>query len=79
MVVQIGFFFMGAINNLSYVVVNSAAKSLAESFDASNLIGAVPWANVAFGLLSRLVNAFFMQVGGYNAKRRGEWKGAVLV
>ena len=47
------FFLLGTINNLSYVVVNSAAKSLADSFGDGDLIGAIVWANVAFGIGSQ--------------------------
>ncbi|XP_011270729.1 hypothetical protein CAOG_09041 [Capsaspora owczarzaki ATCC 30864] len=55
------FFLMGMINNLGYVIVNAAAKSIADSFDEDNLIGAVPWANVAFGFVARGLNGAFMK------------------
>lgn len=52
------FFLLGTINNLSYVVINSAAKSLADSFGDGDLIGAIVWANVAFGIGIRFLNTF---------------------
>lgn len=58
----IGFFILGCINNLAYVVINSAAQSLAISFDARNLVGLVPWANVAVGFLFRFVNMWMVGV-----------------
>ena len=54
----LSFFLLGCINNLAYVVVNSAAKSIAESFNSGDLIGAVVWANVGFGIGVRFLNTF---------------------
>jgi len=52
---------LGFVNNLSYVVVLSAAKSLARAHDKENLIGALQWANVGFGLVAKFINtAFFL-------------------
>jgi len=56
----IGFFILGTINNLAYVIVLSAAKSLADYFNASNLIGFIPWANVGFGFVARAINTFIL-------------------
>ena len=56
----IGFFILGAINNLSYVIVNSSALVLAASFNKSNLIAVIPWANVGFNLLIKGINTFFL-------------------
>ena len=53
------FFILGTINNLAYVVVNSSAQSLTDSFDSqkiSNLIGLVPAANVTAGVFARSLN-----------------------
>jgi len=55
------FFLLGTINNLSYVVVNSSAQSLTDSFDSqtvSNLIGLVPAANVLAGVFARSLNTY---------------------
>eukprot|EP01135_Chromosphaera_perkinsii_P003176 Nk52_evm65s236 gene=Nk52_evmTU65s236 len=52
------FFVLGSINNLPYVVINSAAKSIVTEFHAPTLIGAIPWANNLFGFIARLINAF---------------------
>eukprot|EP01113_Clastostelium_recurvatum_P040021 TRINITY_DN6178_c0_g1_i4.p1 TRINITY_DN6178_c0_g1~~TRINITY_DN6178_c0_g1_i4.p1 ORF type:complete len:443 (-),score=104.66 TRINITY_DN6178_c0_g1_i4:40-1341(-) len=57
----IAFWILGTINNFSYVVVNSAAQSLAQSFDASDLLGLILWANIAFGFFARIINAFFLE------------------
>jgi hypothetical protein len=56
----LAFFTLGTLNNLSYVVVNSAAKSLADSFHQGNLIGAVVWCNVGIGTALRFAHAFYM-------------------
>ena len=45
---------------MSDVVVNSAAKSVTESFHKSDLIGTVVWCNVGFGIGVRFLNAFFL-------------------
>lgn len=52
----VGFFILGTINNLAYVVVLSAAKTLAEH--NKNLFGLIPWANVFFGFVFRVINVF---------------------
>jgi hypothetical protein len=39
------FFALGTLNNFGYVVVLSAAASLASGFGGKNLIGVVQWAN----------------------------------
>ncbi len=62
------FWTLGLINNFGYVVVLSAAKSLAESFDASNLIGVLQWANVGFGLVAKFANAAFFLDSSYSIR-----------
>lgn len=57
----ITFWFLGMINNFSYVVVNSAAKSLADGFGQSRLIGLILWCNIAFGIVARFGNTFFLE------------------
>eukprot|EP01094_Clydonella_sp_ATCC50884_P005572 TRINITY_DN1450_c2_g1_i1.p1 TRINITY_DN1450_c2_g1~~TRINITY_DN1450_c2_g1_i1.p1 ORF type:complete len:433 (-),score=100.92 TRINITY_DN1450_c2_g1_i1:89-1240(-) len=54
-------FLLGTLNNFGYVVVNSNAQDLAESFDALNLLSLIPWANVAFGFGARGLNAFVLE------------------
>lgn len=56
----IGFFILGTINNLSYVIVNSSALVLAASFGKSNLVAVIPWANVAFNLFIKGINTFLL-------------------
>ena len=56
----IGFFILGTINNLSYVIVNSSALVLAASFGKANLVAVIPWANVGFNFLIKGINTFFL-------------------
>eukprot|EP00026_Physarum_polycephalum_P009750 Phypoly_transcript_09884.p1 GENE.Phypoly_transcript_09884~~Phypoly_transcript_09884.p1 ORF type:complete len:452 (+),score=46.46 Phypoly_transcript_09884:157-1356(+) len=55
------FWFLGVINNLAYVVVNSAAKSLADGFGQSRMIGLILWCNIAFGIVARFGNTFLLE------------------
>lgn len=57
----LAFFFLGIINNFAYVVVNSAAKSLATEFGKENLLGLILWCNIAFGIVARFGNTFFLE------------------
>jgi hypothetical protein len=50
----LGFFVLGTVNNLPYVVVGSAAKAIAGHYCELNLIGAVTWANVGCGFLAKV-------------------------
>ena len=56
----VGFFILGTVNNLPYVIVGSAAKAIAGHYCALNLIGAVTWANVAMGFVAKGCNATFL-------------------
>ncbi|VDI01087.1 battenin [Mytilus galloprovincialis] len=47
----IGFFLLGSINNLPYVIVTSAANTIADSFDQRNNVGVVFFANVALSVI----------------------------
>lgn len=62
------FFVMGTINNLPYVVVGSAAKSLADSFNEADLIGVIQWATVAVGLFVRALNAFYLEGTSFSTR-----------
>jgi hypothetical protein len=64
----LSFFMLGTLNNLSYVVVNSAAKSLADSFNQGDLIGAVVWSNVGFGIAIRALNTFYLLRTSYTRR-----------
>jgi len=68
----LAFWILGTINNFSYVVVNSAAKSLADSFNQSDLIGVIQWANVGFGVMFKALNAFFLIGTGYSNRVTGD-------
>jgi len=60
------FFALGTINNLSYVVVNSAAKNIADSFGQSDLIGVIVWANVGVGVGFKALNTWFLESVSYD-------------
>uniref|UniRef100_K1PV41 Battenin n=1 Tax=Magallana gigas TaxID=29159 RepID=K1PV41_MAGGI len=47
----IGLFLLGSINNLPYVIVTSAAKTIADSFGKKNDVGLVFGANVALSVI----------------------------
>ena len=51
------FWILGLLNNLGYVVVISGAKSLADSHNKPNLVGAVSWSLVGLGVAVRAINA----------------------
>lgn len=55
------FWILGTVNNMGFVVVLSGAKSLADGFGAGNLIGVLNWADVAFGLAAKSLNAVVLQ------------------
>lgn len=56
----IGLFLLGTINNLPYVIVTSAASTIADSFGKKNLIGLVFGANVALSAIVKAVNGAFL-------------------
>lgn len=56
----IGFFLLGSINNLPYVIVTSAANTIADSFDQRNNVGVVFFANVALSVIVKSVNGFLL-------------------
>nr|KAG5702941.1 hypothetical protein BaRGS_034714 [Batillaria attramentaria] len=58
-----GLFLMGVINNLPYVIVNSASNTIADSFGEKNLVGLVFGANVA---LSVFVKGLFGVAYAFN-------------
>ncbi|XP_078332911.1 battenin-like isoform X1 [Crassostrea virginica] len=56
----IGLFLLGSINNLPYVIVTSAAKTIADSFDKRNDVGVVFGANVALSVIVKAINGLFL-------------------
>ncbi|XP_060607372.1 battenin-like isoform X4 [Ruditapes philippinarum] len=56
----VGLFLLGTINNLPYVIVTSAASTIATSFGKKNLIGLVFGANVALSAIVKSVNGAFL-------------------
>ncbi|KAK3598100.1 hypothetical protein CHS0354_036083 [Potamilus streckersoni] len=64
---QIGLFILGAINNLPYVIVTSAAKTIADRFEENNLVGLVFGANVALNVVVKVANTFLLKTS-YSAR-----------
>lgn len=56
----LAFCILGTINNLSYVMVLSAAQSLAKQFNSENLIGVIQWANVGVGIFIKMLNTWYL-------------------
>ena len=67
----LGFFVLGSVNNLPYVIVGSAASKIADHFCDARYIGAVTWANVGFGFLAKGLNAFLLLETPYAARLWG--------
>ncbi|KAL3843107.1 hypothetical protein ACJMK2_021060 [Sinanodonta woodiana] len=63
----IGLFILGAINNLPYVIVTSAAKTIADRFDENNLVGLVFGANVALNVVVKVANTCLLKTS-YSAR-----------
>eukprot|EP00038_Savillea_parva_P011882 m.200803 g.200803 ORF g.200803 m.200803 type:complete len:617 (-) comp21198_c0_seq1:70-1920(-) len=63
-----GFFVLGTVNNLPYVIVASAADAIVKRYCVENLIGAITWANVAFGFIAKGLNAGFLLGTPYKAR-----------
>ncbi|XP_053384064.1 battenin-like isoform X2 [Mercenaria mercenaria] len=64
----IGLFVLGTINNLPYVIVTSAASTIADSFGKKNLIGLVFGANVALSAIVKTINGAFLLNVPYGAR-----------
>ncbi|KAL3843047.1 hypothetical protein ACJMK2_021004 [Sinanodonta woodiana] len=63
----IGLFILGAINNLPYVIVTSAAKTIADRFNENNLVGLVFGANVALNVVVKVANTCLLKTS-YSAR-----------
>jgi battenin len=61
----VGLFILGLINNLFYVVVNTAGQSLCSEFHREKWVGAILWCNISFGILAKLINMFFLENTGF--------------
>jgi len=64
----IAFWTLGLINNFHYCLILSAADNIASSFDLKSYIALVSWANIAGGVLVRLLNAFVCDRAPYNVR-----------
>ncbi|KAI8783883.1 battenin isoform X1 [Biomphalaria glabrata] len=61
-------FLMGAINNLPYVIVNSAASTIADRFNHSDLVGVVFGANVSLSVFVKSLNTFLLLKVSYTLR-----------
>lgn len=55
---------LGTINNLAYVVVNSSAQALSNSYPqpwVSNMLGAIPFCNIVAAFAVKFLNAFYLE------------------
>ncbi|KAL0244780.1 hypothetical protein GEMRC1_008862 [Eukaryota sp. GEM-RC1] len=64
----IGLLLVGMMTNLPSCVLVSAAKSLAESFDKDNLLGAILMCNVAVGIFVRTINTWCLDSLSYTSR-----------
>ena len=64
----VGFFLLGSINNLPYVIVTSAANTIADSFDQRNNVGVVFFANVALSVIVKSINGFLLLKVSYGIR-----------
>jgi battenin len=55
------FFVVGIFNNFGYVVIISAAKTLADHFNDAGLIGVITWALIGVGVIAKFFNAFYLE------------------
>lgn len=62
------FWVLGMINNFHYCLVLSAADEIATSFHLKTYVALVSWANVFFGVVVRLLNAFVFTRVPYNKR-----------
>ena len=62
------FCLLGLINNFHFVVVLSAAFSLATSFNALPLIGVIQWATVILGMGTKIINTLYLLHTSYNTR-----------
>ncbi|ORC85269.1 uncharacterized protein TM35_000361290 [Trypanosoma theileri] len=60
--------WLGMINNFHYTLVLSGSTAIAESYDMKKYVTLITWANVFFGIVSRIVNAFLMPLLSYNIR-----------
>ncbi|KEG05451.1 battenin, partial [Trypanosoma grayi] len=59
---------LGMINNFHYTLVLACSDSTAESYGMKRYVAIISWANVFFGILSRIVNAFLLPLLSYNIR-----------
>ena len=62
----VSFWMLGLLNNFAYVVVLCGAAALADSFGEDKLAGVVPWANVAMGMVARMLNMSLLDKSAFS-------------
>ncbi|KAH9586606.1 Batten's disease protein Cln3 [Trypanosoma melophagium] len=60
--------WLGMINNFHYTLVLSGSTAIAESYGMKKYVALITWANVFFGIVSRIVNAFLLPLLSYNIR-----------
>ncbi|KAK2946298.1 putative Cln3 protein [Blattamonas nauphoetae] len=58
----VGFFLIGLLNNMSYVVVNSFSKKLMGHFGKEELTSVCVWLNTGLGIFVRILHSFLYKV-----------------
>eukprot|EP00051_Salpingoeca_urceolata_P005872 m.78288 g.78288 ORF g.78288 m.78288 type:complete len:201 (+) comp14578_c0_seq4:219-821(+) len=61
----IAFFLLGTVNNLTFVIINSAAKTIVRDYHKESLIGLIPWASVALSFVARGANTLLLDRATY--------------
>jgi len=59
---KVSMFFIGAINNLPYVIAIASAKRIVKHFQRPNDLGLVLWANTISGVFSRFLNTWLTSI-----------------
>lgn len=66
--ILVSLWILGVINNLHYNLVISAADSLAAEYGMKRLVALISFANVFFGIVARIINAFVANRVSFNLR-----------
>lgn len=66
--ILISLWVLGVINNFHYNLVISAADSLAAEYSMKRLVALISFANVFFGIVARILNAYVANRVSFNAR-----------
>ncbi|KEG10352.1 battenin [Trypanosoma grayi] len=64
----VSMWWLGMINNFHYTLVLSGSTGIAESYNMTKYVALITWANVFFGIISRIVNAFLLPLVSFNIR-----------